>query len=591
MVKGQEQIAALINRVGALEKETNRLRTANEGLAKSTDTVIRNGVRYNNALDAQSKALRQSRQGTQMAMMQVNDFFTSVSTGASPVQAFNQQIGQLGYSLSLMGGIAGRVGQFLAGPWGLLVLGASTAIGLFAKNTKDAGDKSIDFAATATNAFDSVANRLETALKPAIENLQPALAVVGEAFGWVYDAAIAFSKGALYVINRLIGGIIGVVNAATVFGKGLMASYSEMGIGVVNFFARVVNNIAKGIEQTVNAARPYINSMLEFLGSSYRIAELRLGRLEEKANKFAGSTANTFRDAGKAFMQGFNTDIIDFSDMDVKYKSKEGKGKGGAGDRASKEKSDADKAAKIAESLAKHKAKWEQYWAKTWTDLNDEVARNDAENMADRQKGLAALAETTQNQYVKPIDDALEQLAQSYERVGQSVSDAFKGMLLNGASFKDGMRGIISAVIDELWRLYVVQSIVGMVGRLLGSATTGGMVAGVTAGNAQAAAAFFKPKANGGGVQQGQRYLVGERGPEWFVPGGSGTIIPNRNSDMASGGGGVTIHVDARGSADPAAVREQVQRGIIEAAPSIIAAAEARTITSLRRPRLGGAIQ
>lgn len=46
---------------------------------------------------------------------------------------------------------------------------------------------------------------------------------------------------------------------------------------------------------------------------------------------------------------------------------------------------------------------------------------------------------------------------------------------------------------------------------------------------------FGGPRASGGPVSGGSSYLVGERGPEMFVPSGSGTIIPN-------GGGGVTIN-------------------------------------------------
>lgn len=105
----------------------------------------------------------------------------------------------------------------------------------------------------------------------------------------------------------------------------------------------------------------------------------------------------------------------------------------------------------------------------------------------------------------------------------------------------------------------------------------------------------FRPitlRAFGGSVAGNTPYMVGERGPELFIPGGNGTIIPNSN--MRGGGGGgspISISVDARGSNDPAAVRAQVQQGILEAAPAIIAAAESRTIAGLRRPRLGGAMQ
>ena len=57
------------------------------------------------------------------------------------------------------------------------------------------------------------------------------------------------------------------------------------------------------------------------------------------------------------------------------------------------------------------------------------------------------------------------------------------------------------------------------------------------------------PKARGGSVKRGSSYLVGERGPELFMPSRSGTIIPNRNI----GGGGttnnmITVNVDASGS-------------------------------------------
>jgi phage-related minor tail protein len=54
-------------------------------------------------------------------------------------------------------------------------------------------------------------------------------------------------------------------------------------------------------------------------------------------------------------------------------------------------------------------------------------------------------------------------------------------------------------------------------------------------------------KAIGGPVQAGQPYMVGERGPEMFVPNQSGSIVPN---DKMGGGGGITVvnNVDASGA-------------------------------------------
>ena len=51
-------------------------------------------------------------------------------------------------------------------------------------------------------------------------------------------------------------------------------------------------------------------------------------------------------------------------------------------------------------------------------------------------------------------------------------------------------------------------------------------------------------RAMGGAVSSGKPYMVGERGPELFVPGASGNIVPNN----AMGGNNIVVNVDATGS-------------------------------------------
>ena len=60
--------------------------------------------------------------------------------------------------------------------------------------------------------------------------------------------------------------------------------------------------------------------------------------------------------------------------------------------------------------------------------------------------------------------------------------------------------------------------------------------------------AFGGARMSGGGVSPGKAYTVGERGPETFVPGMRGSILPNPQSlqGRASGGGGtvrIMLHV------------------------------------------------
>jgi phage-related minor tail protein len=58
--------------------------------------------------------------------------------------------------------------------------------------------------------------------------------------------------------------------------------------------------------------------------------------------------------------------------------------------------------------------------------------------------------------------------------------------------------------------------------------------------------AMIPGRANGGPVSSGQTYMVGERGPELFVPGRSGTIVAN--DKMGGGNTNVVVNVDAKGS-------------------------------------------
>ena len=72
-----------------------------------------------------------------------------------------------------------------------------------------------------------------------------------------------------------------------------------------------------------------------------------------------------------------------------------------------------------------------------------------------------------------------------------------------------------------------------------------------------------KGKALGGPVTGGTPYIVGENGPELFVPGRSGSIVPNDvlagSASRGSGGGGNTYAINVQaGVGDPRAIGQQI---------------------------------
>lgn len=67
---------------------------------------------------------------------------------------------------------------------------------------------------------------------------------------------------------------------------------------------------------------------------------------------------------------------------------------------------------------------------------------------------------------------------------------------------------------------------------------------------------FGGGKAMGGPVNAGTSYVVGERGPELFMPNQSGTIIPNNKL----GGGGTVINLTVNGAIDGESTARQIVR-------------------------------
>lgn len=87
--------------------------------------------------------------------------------------------------------------------------------------------------------------------------------------------------------------------------------------------------------------------------------------------------------------------------------------------------------------------------------------------------------------------------------------------------------------------------------------------------------------ANGGNPPVGRASIVGERGPELFIPKVPGTIIPNQKL-----GAGFVFAPTINAPGATAETVSMIRRELANAAPAIIQAAQRTTIQSIQRPRL-----
>ena len=108
-----------------------------------------------------------------------------------------------------------------------------------------------------------------------------------------------------------------------------------------------------------------------------------------------------------------------------------------------------------------------------------------------------------------------------------SLTQGFTDAITGAKSFGDAMKNMARLVVDALMKMFVqymiVQPMLNALGGALGLPTTTSPTG----------------KAIGGSVQSGQPYMVGERGPEMFVPNQSGSIVSNGNM---GGGSGVVVN-------------------------------------------------
>ena len=120
-------------------------------------------------------------------------------------------------------------------------------------------------------------------------------------------------------------------------------------------------------------------------------------------------------------------------------------------------------------------------------------------------------------------------------------------------AFADFLRTIADMLFDVAKQMIATYIAVGIARRFAGIPGSGGeainpnsvsQIQGYSGIGASTDVSGFIPRANGGPVGAGQAYLVGERGPELFVPGAQGNIVPN----SAMGSANVTVNVDASGS-------------------------------------------
>jgi tape measure domain-containing protein len=133
--------------------------------------------------------------------------------------------------------------------------------------------------------------------------------------------------------------------------------------------------------------------------------------------------------------------------------------------------------------------------------------------------------------------------------IGQGMASAFDGLIQGtedfGASLRKIASGVLTDIANQLLRILVINQAINAISNLFGPKTGGFMPNVKFNPSAFNMPSLLPGRATGGSVTGGQPYLVGERGPELFMPGRSGGIAP---SGSFGGDTTIVVNVDASGT-------------------------------------------
>ena len=154
-----------------------------------------------------------------------------------------------------------------------------------------------------------------------------------------------------------------------------------------------------------------------------------------------------------------------------------------------------------------------------------------------------------QEEIDKKNQEAAEKLKQKMTEIGEEIENSIKSNLkdaITGAqSFGEAMVNVLNRIRDKIIESQI-EKLIGGFGEAFGAGASGGEKKGLGGFLGGLLGGLF---ANGGQPPVNKISIVGERGPELFVPKVAGTIIPNSNI----GGGSttnnmITVNVDASGT-------------------------------------------
>jgi hypothetical protein len=647
-----KSIEAVINSTSRASVETRKYAASNAAATGAVTNAAAAAQRYANAQRMAGKSTNQFGMYSQQVGYQVGDFLVQIQGGTDALLAFGQQGTQLA---GLLPGLAGAIIGIGLSLGTALLKASLTAKGLridFSALGKDilaslepispivdaitaalkaVGSAASSFATALLNNLDRVVSTLSVVVAFFGVKMVGALIAAATAAGFLRAALIRTGIGALvvgagelvYQFTRLVKGAGGFGNAMSLLYDVAVETFDGIGnyMGVLplylqkadekmrllwnkllKYLAQEFAEFAKNVFDPLNELSLkaggdilFDTMKLNAWASSFDAAVVKSeNSLKSLDGKIAETKDNAFNGLDTALSRLMNafaaadgeTKNLDFSDYLVPDEGK-----------------DKDKKKDKESQLAALREEQRQRAILLKLFGQERILKEEIFGVTNRLGEEAKALSATQIEALAKVNVALQEQEALYEEqinkmqgiadtISSSMENAFMSMVDGTKSAKDAFRSMAADIIKELYRVLVVQQLVGSFDRQAG---TGSGIVGMIGkallnadGNAFSSGRQIQAYANGG-VIGGPTYfpmagnktgLMGEAGPEAIMPlkrGKDGKL--GVSVDGSSGTVNVVNNINVSGGSDPAAIRAEVAKLM----PQITSATKSAVIDARRR--------
>lgn len=298
----------------------------------------------------------------------------------------------------------------------------------------------------------------------------------------------------------------------------------------VDRFNQAKDMVVAGLEQISETGGKFVSEALAPVIEKIN-AHIEANRAQKQAIDLTTESVENINDA-----LGGNTEVVESNTTAIAAQTKE--------------LTEYQKYLKNIEDRARRSANEVGYKAQAIEDLNKKL--RDGKISVDVYAEAMEMLKPTVNETKEEVKTLADTITEKMKQAGESLSQSLATSVVKGKSIMSSFKNFFDQILIDILQSVLNSGIQKALGGMLGGGMGGGgggfgslfsMGMSLFGGGGGLGSLFSGFFANGGIAAGGKAAVVGEQGPELFLPGTTGRVVPN--DELGGGGSNVVFQINA----------------------------------------------